>query len=71
MPSHIDLCLQECLEKTILVKLKDNRLIQGTLYSFDEQMNISLMDAKTLSGNTSVNLETIVLRGSMIVTVML
>ena len=70
MPSEIDRFLQDCFKKTILIKLKNNRSIQGNLHSFDEQMNISLTDAEDITEkNEPVNLNKIILRGSTIVIV--
>ncbi len=70
MPSEIDRFLQDCFKKTILIKLKDNRIIRGTLHSFDEQMNLSLINAEDITEkNKPVNLNKIILRGSMIMTV--
>lgn len=70
MPSEIDRFLQDCVNKTILIKLKDGRIIRGKLNSFDEQMNISLIDAEdTTNSNEIFSLNKIILRGSMILTV--
>ena len=54
MPSEIDRFLQDCFKKTILIKLKNNRSIQGNLHSFDEQMNISLTDAEDITEKTNL-----------------
>lgn len=70
MPSEIDRFLQDCVNKTILIKLKDSRVIRGKLNSFDEQMNLSLIDAEdTTNTNEIFSLNKIILRGSMILTV--
>ena len=67
MPSDIDRFLQTCSKKTILIKLKDNRIIRGNLHLFDEQMNLSLTDAEDITKNNEpLNLNNIILRGSMI-----
>lgn len=68
MASEIDRFLQGCIDKTILIKLKDGRIIQGNLKSFDEQMNLSLTDAEDTTSE-KFNLNQIILRGSMILTV--
>ena len=72
MSSEIDRVLQTCIGKTILIKLKDNRVLRGNLNSFDEQMNLSLEKAEDItSEKESMDLNNIILRGSMILTVSL
>ena len=67
--TEIDKFLQECVEKKILIKLKDSRIVQGKLLAFDEQMNLSLKDAEDITQSETKNLNNIILRGSMILTV--
>lgn len=72
MATDIDRFLEKSVNKTILIKLKDNRTIKGDLNSFDEQMNLVLNNAVEI-GKEKENtpLDDILLRGNVIVAVSL
>ncbi|MDX1596222.1 MAG: LSM domain-containing protein [Nitrosopumilaceae archaeon] len=72
MATDIDRFLEKSVNKTILIKLKDNRTIKGDLNSFDEQMNLVLKNAVEVgTDNKNTPLDDILLRGNVIVAVSL
>lgn len=72
MATDIDRFLENNVNKTILIKLKDNRTIKGTLTSFDEQMNLVLKNTQEIGENNQTTpLNEILLRGNVIVAVSL
>ncbi|AFH43041.1 Like-Sm ribonucleoprotein, core [Fervidicoccus fontis Kam940] len=46
--------LNALLDKQVTIKLKDGRTIKGTLYGFDDKLNILLKNATENEGNSSV-----------------
>ena len=71
MATDIDRFLEKSVNKTILIKLKDNRTIKGDLNSFDEQMNLVLKNAVEIGTEKNTPLDDILLRGNVIVAVSL
>ena len=72
MATDIDRFLETSVNKTIMIKLKDNRTIKGVLHSFDEQMNLVLKNTQEISENKeTTQLNEILLRGNVIVAVSL
>lgn len=60
--------LQDSLDKTVLLRLKGNRSIRGTLKGYDVHMNILLQDAEEISIPEKVQkLGTIILRGDNLI----
>ncbi len=61
--------LNASLTQNVLVKLKDNVEVRGTLASFDVHMNVVLEQAEELGsdGNVKRKLGTVLLRGDMVV----
>ena len=71
MSSEIVKILDECLNKVVVIKIRDNSILQGNLKAFDPQMNIILTDAKDITENDAKSLDEIVLRGDNIIMVAL
>ncbi len=59
--------LNEFINKPILIKLRNNHTIKGTLQAFDDRMNLVLEKSQDiLSENKIENLGKIILRGNNI-----
>lgn len=72
MTTDIDRFLENNVNKTIVITLKDNRTIKGDLSSFDEQMNLVLKNTVEIGENNETTpLNEILLRGNVIMTVSL
>ncbi|MCH8833614.1 MAG: hypothetical protein IIA81_04920 [Thaumarchaeota archaeon] len=71
MSSEIAKILGECVNKVILIKLKDKRLIRGSLQAFDQHMNLILHKTEDITDNETKNLDYIILRGDNIIAVYL
>ena len=63
--------LDEYLNKTIMIKLRNKKTIQGKLQYFDQQMNITLTDSKDITTEDVKNLDKVLLRGANIILVSL
>ncbi|MHA1590798.1 MAG: LSM domain-containing protein [Candidatus Njordarchaeales archaeon] len=55
------------LQKSIIVKLKSQKIIRGTLVSFDQHLNLFLMSAEELKEDGSLHLGNVVIRGDNVV----
>ena len=71
MSSEIVKILDECLNKVIVIKLRNNKIIQGNLQAFDQQMNLILTNSKDITEDDVKNLDQIILRGDNILMVSL
>ena len=71
MSSEINKILDDCLNKIILIKLKNHTILQGTLKAFDPHMNLLLTDAQDITEDKAKNLDKIILRGDNILAVSL
>jgi len=69
--SDIVTALHDYVNKTIMIKLKNNKKIQGNLKSYDEHMNLVLTDTKDITESEEKNLNEILLRGANIILVSL
>ncbi len=59
--------LSENLGKTVLVKLRGNRLLRGSLRSFDQHLNIVLDDAEEVLESGTRRLGTVIIRGENVI----
>jgi len=60
--------LEDSLNKVVLLRLKGNRSIRGTLKGHDAHMNILLQDAEDISSPDNVQkLGTIIVRGDNLI----
>ena len=71
MSSEIDKILEGCVNKVVLVKLKNKSTIRGNLKIFDQHMNLLLTESQDITGDEVKNLDKIILRGDNILIVSL
>ncbi len=71
MSSDIDKILEGCVNKVILIKLKNKSTIRGNLQIFDQHMNLLLTESQDITGDEVKNLDKIILRGDNILIVSL
>ncbi len=71
MSSEIDKILDGCVNKSILIKLKNQTILQGNLQAFDQHMNLILTKVQDITEDKVKNLEKIILRGDNILIVSL
>ena len=63
--------LEGCVNKAIMIKLKNKMLIRGNLQAFDQHMNLILHKTEDITDNEIKNLDYIILRGDNIIAVYL
>ena len=71
MSSEIDKILDGCVNKAILIKLKNQTILRGNLQAFDQHMNLLLTKVQDITEDKVKNLEKIILRGDNILIVSL
>ncbi len=71
MSSEINKILDDCLNKVIIIKLKNRTILQGTLKVFDPHMNLLLENSQDITEDKAKNLDKIILRGDNIIAVSL
>ncbi len=71
MSSEIDKILDGCINKAILIKLKNHTILRGNLQAFDQHMNLLLTKVQDISEDKVKNLDKIILRGDNILIVSL
>ena len=71
MSSEIDKILEGCVNKVVLIKLKNKSTIRGHLQIFDQHMNLLLTESQDITGDEVKNLDKIILRGDNILIVSL
>ena len=71
MADEISTLMSNYKNKMILLRLRNNRTIQGNLQDFDVHMNLTLKDAEDTSDGKPTKLGTILLRGDNILAVSL
>ena len=59
--------LSENVGRTVLVKLRESRVLRGTLRSFDQHLNIVLEDTEALTDKGSEKLGMVIIRGENVV----
>ena len=69
MSSEIDKILDGCINKVILIKLKNHTTIRGNLQAFDQHMNLVLTEVEDITEDKAKNLDKILLRGDNILIV--
>ncbi len=71
MTDEIPTLMSNSKNKTVLLRLRNNKTITGSLLDFDVHMNLSLDDAKDVTGEKPENLGKILLRGDNILAISL
>ncbi len=71
MSSEINKILDVCVNKEILIKLKNHTTIRGKLQIFDLHMNLLLTEVEDITEEKPKNLDKILLRGDNILIVSL
>jgi small nuclear ribonucleoprotein len=62
--------MEKSLNKRVTLLLKDNRILDGKLVSYDENMNMVLEETEETGADQSVRrLGTVILRGNNVVTI--
>ncbi len=69
MSSEIDKILDDCINKIILIKLKNRTILRGNLQAYDQHMNLILTEVEDITEDKVKNLDKIVLRGDNILIV--
>jgi small nuclear ribonucleoprotein len=71
MSSEINQILDVCVNKEVLIKLKNHTTIRGILQTFDQHMNMQLTNVEDITEEKPKNLDKIILRGDNILIVSL
>ena len=71
MSSEIVNILDGCINKVILIRLRNNRMIRGSLQGFDQRMNLILSKSEDITDDKVENLDQILLRGDSIIAIYL
>ncbi len=71
MSSEIVKTLVDCINKVILIKLRNNEIIQGKLQTFDEHMNLIIIESEDITDDKVKNLDKIILRGDNVLIISL
>ncbi len=71
MAEEISTLMNNSKNKSVLLKLRNNKTIKGNLLDFDVHMNLSLNDAEDISDEKAEKLGKILLRGDNILSISL
>lgn len=71
MADEISTLMNNSKSKDVLLRLRNNKTLHGTLKDFDIHMNLTLDNAEDISDETPVKLGTILLRGDNILAISL
>ncbi len=71
MADEISTLMNNSKGKVVLLRLRNNKTVQGTLKDFDIHMNLTLEDAEDISDEKPVKIGTVLLRGDNILAVSL
>ena len=71
MADEISTLMSNSKNKSVLLRLRNNKTIKGNLIDFDVHMNLTLEDAEDVSDEKSVKLGKILLRGDNILAISL
>ena len=69
MSSEIIQILDICVNKEVLIKLKNHTTIRGKLQTFDQHMNMLLTNVEDITEEKPKNLDKIIIRGDNILIV--
>jgi len=71
MADEISTLMRNNRNKSIFLKLRNNKTIKGSLVDFDVYMNLTLDDAEDVSDGKTQKLGKILLRGDNVITISL
>ena len=71
MADEISTLMSNSKNKSVLLRLRNNKTIKGSLLDFDVHMNLTLNDAEDVTDEKSLQLGKILLRGDNILAVSL
>ena len=71
MADEISNLMSQSKDKSVLLRLRNNKTVKGNLVDFDVHMNLTLNDAEDVSEETPVKLGKILLRGDNILAISL
>ena len=71
MADEISNLMSQSKDKSVLLRLRNNKTVKGNLVDFDVHMNLSLNDADDVSEETPIKLGKILLRGDNILAISL
>jgi small nuclear ribonucleoprotein len=71
MADEISNLMNQNKDKTVHLRLRNNKTVKGDLVDFDVHMNLTLNDAEDVSEEKSVKLGKILLRGDNILAISL
>jgi small nuclear ribonucleoprotein len=71
MADEISTAMAACQGKIVLLRLRNNKTIQGSLIDFDIHMNLTLDNAEDISEEKHLNLGKVLLRGDNILAISL
>ncbi len=71
MADEISTLMIKSKNKSVLLRLRNNKTIKGNLVDFDVHMNLSLNDAEDISDEKAEKLGKILLRGDNILSISL
>ncbi len=71
MADEISTVMASCQGKSVLLRLRNTKTIQGILIDFDIHMNLTLENAEDISDEKHISLGKILLRGDNILAISL
>ena len=71
MADEISTAMTGCQGKTVLLRLRNSKTIQGSLVDFDIHMNLTLEHAKDITDEKHIVLGKVLLRGDNILAISL
>jgi len=71
MADEISTLMRNNRNKSIFLRLRNNKTIKGSLVDFDVYMNLTLNDAEDVSDGKTQKLGKILLRGNNVITISL
>jgi small nuclear ribonucleoprotein len=71
MADEISTLMTSCQNKVVLLRLRNNKTIQGTLIDFDIHMNLTLEIAEDITDEKHIALGKVLLRGDNILAISL
>ena len=71
MADEISTAMTACQGKIVLLRLRNNKTVQGNLVDFDIHMNLTLEKAEDITEEKHLNLGKVLLRGDNILAIYL